>query len=172
MSSGPTSRRPASAARARSQPAPPLTVPRGLSRRAAVLAALLLVVGLAVAPFLRDAVNQDAEIAALEREVAQRRDRVAELEGQLARWDDPAFVRAQARERLTYVMPGEVGYVVLDGPQDPDVVAEGAAGAGEASAERPWFGVLWESVQEADRATGVGGEPADPAPAPVPAPEP
>ena len=32
-----------------------MTAPRGFSRRAAVLAGLLLVVGIAVAPFLRDA---------------------------------------------------------------------------------------------------------------------
>ena len=30
------------------------------------------------------------------------------------RWSDPAYIRAQARDRLYYVMPGEVSYLVLD----------------------------------------------------------
>ena len=30
------------------------------------------------------------------------------------RWEDPVYVRAQARDRLYYVMPGEVSYLVMD----------------------------------------------------------
>ena len=36
---------------------------------------------------------------------------VAGLEQELADWEDPAFVIAQARSRLHFVFPGEVGYV-------------------------------------------------------------
>lgn len=170
------SRRPAPAARPRTTPARPLSAPWGLSRRAAVVAGLLLVVGIAVAPFLRDAVNQQSEIAALQRDVAEREARVGELEQQLERWDDPAFVKAQARQRLKYVMPGEVGYVVLDEgeteqePQTPsDAAAEEVAGS-----DRPWFGSLWESVQQAGNpdepppASLVPNSDLDPKPAPSP----
>jgi hypothetical protein len=30
------------------------------------------------------------------------------------RWDDPVYVRSQARQRLYYVLPGEVSYLVMD----------------------------------------------------------
>ena len=74
-----------------------------------VLAAL--VVTLAIP--LRAWMSQQAEIAALEADVAQSRERVESLRAELEDWEDPAFVIAQARSRLHFVFPGEVGYVVL-----------------------------------------------------------
>lgn len=157
-----------------------VTPPRGLSRRAAVMAVLLLVVATAISPFVRALVAQQSRIAALEAEVAEREQRVSDLDTELARWDDPAFVVAQARQRFTYVMPGEVGYVVLDDPAtaDADQDPTGAAAQEVSNAVGSWFGALWTSVQVAAEAPGdVGGEPAGerpespPATTPAPAPE-
>jgi cell division protein FtsB len=153
-----------------------VTAPRGFSRRAAVLAGLLLVVGIAVAPFLRDAANQQSEISALREEVATREKNVADLEQQLARWDDPAFVKAQARQRLKYVMPGEVGYLVLDEgeKQEEPTTPTDVAAQQVSTSTRPWFGTLWESVQEAGNPeqTAHGSllpeQETDPKPAPEP----
>ncbi len=161
------------------------TPPRGLSRRAAVMAVLLLVVATAMSPFVRALVAQQSRIAALEADVAERENRVSELDAELARWDDPAFVIAQARQRFTYVMPGEVGYVVLDDPAatDPAEDPTGAAAEEVSHASGSWFGALWTSVQVAgdapgaEGADGSGGEPAGekpegpPATTPAPAPE-
>jgi len=36
------------------------------------------------------------------------------LTTQRARWNDPAYIRAQARDRLFYVMPGETSYLVIN----------------------------------------------------------
>lgn len=157
-----------------------VTPPRGLSRRAAVMAVLLLVVATAISPFVRALVAQQSRIAALEAEVAEREQRVSDLDTELARWDDPAFVVAQARQRFTYVMPGEVGYVVLDDPAtaDADQDPTGAAAQEVSNAVGSWFGALWTSVQVAAEAPDdVGGEPAGerpespPATTPAPAPE-
>jgi hypothetical protein len=111
----------------------------------------VLVAAVALAPYVRSLAEQQADIAALEAEVAQRERDVVDLRTQLDRWRDPAFVRARARERLFMVMPGETGYVVLDPPSekeialsDPAAVAEAAGGSGPT---RPWFGTLWESVR-------------------------
>jgi cell division protein FtsB len=153
-----------------------VTAPRGFSRRAAVLAGLLLVVGIAVAPFLRDAANQQSEISALREEVATREKNVADLEQQLERWDDPAFVKAQARQRLKYVMPGEVGYLVLDEgeKQEEPTTPTDVAAQQVSTSTRPWFGTLWESVQEAGNpeqpAHGslLPEQESDPKPAPEP----
>lgn len=146
------SARPLPAARARSTPAAGggSGAPRGLTRRAAVLALLLVVVAVLLAPYLRAYVQQRAEIAALEQEVAERRQRVAELEDQSRRWQDPAYVAAQARERLRFVWPGETGYVVLDAPQEQERAADPArAAAVGAAGEGAWFSGLWASVVEA-----------------------
>jgi hypothetical protein len=136
----------------------------------------LLVVGIAVAPFLRDAANQQSEISALREEVATREKNVADLEQQLARWDDPAFVKAQARQRLKYVMPGEVGYLVLDEgeKQEEPTTPTDVAAQQVSTSTRPWFGTLWESVQEAGNPeqTAHGSllpeQETDPKPAPEP----
>ena len=171
------SRRPAPAARPRTAPKTASTnAPRALSRRAAVIAVLLLLVAAATAPDLRDFVNQQAEMAALEAEVAEREQRVAALADQLDRWEDPAFVAAQARQRFGFVMPGEVGYVVLDEPVAETEAADPSTAAAEEVAEtdRAWFGSLYDSPALAGSEVppggppGVGGAGAEPVPAPSP----
>ncbi|HZI98880.1 MAG TPA: septum formation initiator family protein [Actinomycetales bacterium] len=170
------SRRPAPAARPRAAPkSASTTTPRALSRRAAVIAVLLLVVAAAMAPALRDFINQQADMAALEREVADREQRVAALADQLERWEDPAFVAAQARQRFGFGMPGEVGYVVLDEPVAEVEAADPTAAAAEEAAQtdRAWFGSLYDSLALAGSETGgrppgaVGGG-TEPLPAPSP----
>lgn len=80
----------------------------------------LLVLGLVIltvvvlAPSLRILVEQRQAIALLEAELEQRRASVEELEENVARWEDPAYIEAQARERLYYVYPGEFSYIVID----------------------------------------------------------
>ncbi len=150
--------------------------PRGLSRRAAVLVVLLLAIATAMAPFMRALVEQQSRIASLEEDVAQRERDVDDLDRQLGRWQDPAFVVAQARQRFTYVMPGEVGYVVLDEAQVvQDLADPSRAAAREVSHDdASWFGALWSSVELAGRSptqqTGPVLEPSAPT-TPVPAPE-
>jgi len=71
-----------------------------------VLAAFVLV------PTIGTYVDQRQQIAALEAAVEVSREDVAELESQRDRWSDPAYITTQARERLYYVRPGEVVYLV------------------------------------------------------------
>lgn len=127
---------------------------------------LLLVVGFAfslVVPTVRSFLAQRAEVMALERDVEAARQRSAELDAELARWDDPAFVQWQARERLAFVMPGEVAYRVVDPetvqtrPDDaPEAPEPPSPGVLTPAADRPWFESIWESIQEAGQV-----EPAD-----------
>ena len=80
----------------------------------------VLIIGLTVmgvlilAPNLRILVEQRQQIAALQATQNAKSQELTELEKQRARWDDPAYVRAQARDRLYFVMPGEVSYLVLN----------------------------------------------------------
>ena len=43
------------------------------------------------------------------------------LDDEVARWADPAYIESQARDRLYYVYPGDISYLVIgDGPaQEP-----------------------------------------------------
>ena len=62
----------------------------------------------------------------MQAEAAQKQADLTELEKQRARWDDPAYVRAQARDRLYYVMPGEISYLVINDTQVEDLKREKA----------------------------------------------
>ena len=107
------------------------------------LVAATLLVTLAVP--VRAWFSQRAEIASLRADVDAARDRVAALQIERQRWEDPAFVAAEARRRLHFVLPGEVGFVTLG--------ADGLTGAGTQTAEGPsiaWYTSLWGALQEAD----------------------
>ena len=88
--------------------------------------------------------SQRSQIAALRSDVDAAQQRVADLQLQVQRWKDPNFVAAEARRRLHFVLPGEVGYVTLGGP--PAAAAAGATGAPAAT----WYTSLWGALQEAD----------------------
>ncbi|WP_072314165.1 FtsB family cell division protein [Agrococcus sp. Marseille-P2731] len=81
---------------------------------------LLVVVGLVVAGFVVLAptvgllLEQRRDIAALEAQVAGQQSNVESLETEVARWDDPAYIEAQARDRLFFVYPDETSFVLLD----------------------------------------------------------
>ena len=54
-----------------------------------------------------------AELNGLKREEASLVAKKQELENDIKRWDDKAYVTAQARERLGFVFPGETAVHVL-----------------------------------------------------------
>ena len=107
-----------------------------------VIAALVLS---AIVP-LRAFFTQRSDLATLRAETAQQEQRVAALKAAKQKWTDPAYVEAQARARLHFVMPGEVGYVVLGPDEAPAPVTKRAS----TSTQQAWFSTLWGSVQEAD----------------------
>jgi cell division protein FtsB len=79
------------------------------------LSLLLLVVAALVvlAPSLKTLVEQRQQIAELQAELDQAKGAVTDLKGQLDRWKDPAYIESQARNRLYYVFPGDVSYLVI-----------------------------------------------------------
>lgn len=71
-----------------------------------VLAAFVLV------PTIGTYVNQRQQVAALQQAVVVGKEQVAALTQQRERWKDPAYITSQARERLYYMKPGEVVYLI------------------------------------------------------------
>ena len=124
----------------------------GLGRPVTVLAGVFVVLTLLLTPQLRAWWVQQRQLGQLRADVASSQREVQSLQGQTQRWKDPAYVKAQARERLHLVMPGETGYVVIRPPARP-ATAPAPGIAGVPVSGRPWFGNLWRSVQAA------GGEP-------------
>ena len=138
----------------------------GLTGRAAILALVLAALVISYASSLRAWSEQQSRLADLRAEASQRSARVAELEKELERWHDPAYVEAQARERFGWVMPGEVGYVVV-GKDDPaPKTAGGAPSHPDRASDQPaWWNGLWGSVEKAGRPPAPTTRPARPAPA-------
>lgn len=154
-------RRESAAAQVPTQPVPrkPSAV-AALSWRAIVLTVVVVLALAVLMPSLRAYVRQQDELSQLRSQAEVERTEVADLEAELARWDDPAYVIAQARERLGYVMPGETPYRVID-PEfvEPDDAtrAEGAARANNPAVATshdadPWFATLWSSFEAAGAA--------------------
>ncbi len=117
-----------------------------LTGRAALLALVLCSLVVALAYPIRQYVSQRAEIADLEREREQARERVEQLRDLKARWQDDTYAEQRIRERLHYVMPGETGYIVI---------APGAAKESrrdQVAADRPWYSNVWDGVDKADAA--------------------
>ncbi|CAM5231932.1 MULTISPECIES: FtsB family cell division protein [Streptomyces] len=115
-----------------------------LTGRAALLALVLCTMIVALAYPMRQYVSQREQIADLQRQREQARERVEQLRDLKARWQDDAYAEQQIRRRLHYVMPGETGYVVVD----PNAARQSRADLG--AAHRPWYTNVWEGVDKAD----------------------
>jgi len=75
---------------------------------------LLIVAALVVlAPSLKTLVEQRQQITELQAQVQDAKTAVTELKGEVDRWKDPAYIESQARNRLYYVFPGDISYLVI-----------------------------------------------------------
>ena len=84
-----------------------------MTGRAAVLLLVVGMLGVAYAWPVREYIRQRGELTALKTATGKVQAKVDALEAAKARWADPAYVEAQARGRLHYVMPGEVAFTVV-----------------------------------------------------------
>jgi cell division protein FtsB len=121
-----------------------------LTHRAAVLGLVLLVLVISYASSLRAWLDQREQIAETRAEIVATRASIADLERERRRWADDAYVEQRARERLAFVMPGEVGYRVL-GP-DGESLGEVREPTSVAAEDGPsWYSTLWASSKRAGR---------------------
>jgi cell division protein FtsB len=141
------------------------------ARRAAILAAVVCVLTLTIAGPVRTYFGQRTEMKQLKATEEQLRSQIAELEQQKIKLADPVFVAAQARERLGFVMPGEIPYQVQLPPGAAVPVAPGAEPA-TADPDQPWYTALWGTIADAPYGVAPTPAPAPPGPAGPPAPGP
>jgi len=94
--------------------------------------------------------EQRGEIQAAKAEIVMRREAIGQLKDTKARFNDPAYIKQQARARFGWVMPGEVGYRVIgsDGAVQGEVPTLDAPPSVQ---DRPWYDTLWGSVEQAGK---------------------
>lgn len=111
-----------------------------------VLVVAIAIVGtLVLSPKVSTFVQQQREIAQLRENIRQYREAVDQIDAERAQWKDPAYVRAQARDRLSYVLPGETQLTIIE-----DVVlpaeSDEETRAGLTQVQRNWAKDLAASV--------------------------
>ncbi|MEN9737844.1 MAG: hypothetical protein RJA26_1077 [Actinomycetota bacterium] len=75
----------------------------------------LIVLGIvALAPQAQTWYQQRQLISDYQAQVEQAKKDLAAMKVERKRWNDPVYIRSQARDRLYYVLPGEVSYLVMD----------------------------------------------------------
>lgn len=123
------------------------------ARRAAILAAVVCVLTLTIAGPVRTYFAQRTEMKQLKETEQQLRAQIAELEQQKVKLADPVYIAAQARERLGFVMPGDIPFEVQ---LPPGAVVPGGPSAAEAQTApsgQPWYTSLWHTI--ADEPHGI-----------------
>ncbi|KHK98990.1 septum formation initiator [Microbacterium mangrovi] len=85
-----------------------------LSGFTVIMLGLVILAVCVLVPTVSTYVGQQQQIAALQHSVRVTKDDVAALDQERSRWNDPAYITTQARERLYYVKPGDVVYLVID----------------------------------------------------------
>jgi cell division protein FtsB len=117
-----------------------------------VLVLVVAVLMVSYASSLRAYLEQRDHIASLQASIAESKATIAQLERERQRWKDPAYVRAEARERFGWVLPGEIGFQVIgeDGkPLDHHDTLTDPATVTEAAAPPVWWQTAWASVEAA-----------------------
>jgi cell division protein FtsB len=124
---------------------------RGITGRALVLGAVLILLAVVLAPPLHRYLGARGALQQAEQQRGEDQRQLAALRHQLARWDEPAYIEQQARDRLQFAMPGDTVYVVIrpgektgvGGQQQRDTQAVQIPGG-------TWNERLWGSVLTAD----------------------
>ena len=129
-----------------------------LSGFMAIMLSLVVLGAWVLVPTLGTYLDQRQRIVALEHSVHVTQQKIDELTAERERWNDPAYITAQARERLFYVKPGEVVYLIdndLDPAAQPVETGPVSGTAQEKSSD--WAGQLLRSVTGAGLAKTASG---------------
>jgi hypothetical protein len=122
-----------------------------------VVAAVLIV---SYASSLRAWLDQRSELALLQSQISERQEAIASMQAELRRWQDPAYLETQARERFGWVMPGESGYRVVGLNGQPLGAGDGLSGDTQsvATTKPDWWSTVWGSVVAAGREQPARGD--------------
>lgn len=116
----------------------------GLSTgRAVLLVAVMCGLVLTLAVPVRTYFTQRADAKELAAQHNQLQDEVADLRDRRAQQQDPNYIKAEARDRLRLVMPGDTPYIVqIPQIEQPAIPAP----ATKSKAPDPWYTQVWHSI--------------------------
>lgn len=121
---------------------------RRTSGRALALWTIFLVLALAIAPPVKNYFTQRAQISALKSQLASDNKALEAARQELLLWQDPEYIKSQARERLHFVLPGERQYIVTENGTASNT-DEGTKVANSLTDGQPWYSRLIASITEA-----------------------
>ena len=121
--------------------------------RAAILVLVLALLMMSYASSMRAYLQQRSHVAELRASIARNQVAVDRLSREKKRWHDPAYVQAVAHQRFGWVLPGEIGFQVLDDNGKPLGHTDKLSPPGSvADRTRPlWWQSAWDSVVAAGR---------------------
>lgn len=118
------------------------------SGRALALWAIFFILALAIAPPVKHYFTQRAQISALNSQLASDNKALEAARQELLLWQDPEYIKSQARERLHFVLPGERQYIVTENGTASNT-DEGTKVANSLTDGQPWYSRLIASITEA-----------------------
>ena len=91
-------------------------ISREIQRSGAVVIGVVIAIAAVVdlSPPIQIWFEQQARLAQLEKDVAAARATLAEAQADMKRWSDRAYIEAQARERLMFVYPGDISFLIVN----------------------------------------------------------
>ncbi|GAA4374199.1 hypothetical protein GCM10023166_25670 [Paeniglutamicibacter cryotolerans] len=122
---------------------------RSFSGRLLVLSLVLAVFAVMLVPTIGIYTRQRAEISDLRASIADKQVEQQELKDQIARWDDPLYIKQQARDRINLVMPGERNYMVIGSSATSPEAEPVNESPEQVRTDLPWVDALWDTVQRA-----------------------
>jgi cell division protein FtsB len=118
------------------------------SGRALALWTIFFILALAIAPPVKHYFTQRAQISALNSQLASDNKALDAARQELLLWQDPEYIKSQARERLHFVLPGERQYIVTENGTASNT-DEGTKVANSLTDGQPWYSRLIASITEA-----------------------
>ncbi len=120
---------------------------RRTSNRVLALSAIFFILALTIAPPVKHYFTQRAQISALKAELSADNTALEKAREELLLWQDPEYIKSQARERLHFVLPGERQYIVTDGENNQQ--QNGTTKIASSLADgQPWYARLIASISE------------------------
>jgi cell division protein FtsB len=121
------------------------------SGRLLAVTAIFFMLALFLAPPIKNYFVQRAQINALQSQLKSDNSALDAARRELLLWQDPEYIKSQARERLHFVLPGERQYIVTgeDG-QSSDQVLETDV-VNNLPEGQPWYTRMIASITEAGK---------------------
>ncbi len=134
----------------------PASIPAGprprFTNRMAILVLVLAVLVISYASSMRAYLQQRSHMNDLRAQIVSSERDIKALEREKRRWQDDAYIQAQARERFGWVLPGETSYQVIgrdgkplersDKLTDPNTLAR--------QVPAPWWHKVYGTLEAAD----------------------